>query len=88
MNLVSITKALKSTPGARENLILHYVQHKWLDTTENPVEGELVKLALERIKRDPSQFDLFINMLGDIEGMDLMVKALREGQLSFTLRTY
>ena len=80
MNLVSITKALKSTPGARENLILHYVQQKWLDTAENPVEGELVKVALVRIKQDPSQFDLFIDMLGDIEGMDLMVKTLGEGK--------
>ena len=41
-----------------------------------------------RIKQDPSQFDLFIAMLGEIEGMDLMVKTLGEGKLSSNLHTY
>ena len=80
-NLLKITTALKSTPGARENLILHYIQHQWLGTTENPAESELVKLALVRIKQDPSQFDLFIDMLCDTEGMDLIVTTLTGGEL-------
>ena len=87
-NLLQITKALKSTPGARENLILHYIQHKWLDTTENPAEGELVRLALVRIKQDPSQFDLFIDMLRDTEGMDLIVTTLTGRELRYALYAY
>ena len=83
-NLINITKALKSTPGARENLILHYIQHKWLDTTEEPEEGKLVKLALVRIEQTPSQFDLFIDMLRDIEGMDLIVTALSGGECKYS----
>ena len=83
-NLINITKALKSTPGARENLILHYIQHKWLAITEKPEEGELVRLALVRIKQNPSQFDIFIAMLRDIEGMDLIVTALSGGEWKYS----
>ena len=84
-NLIKITRALKSTPGARETLILHYKEHEWLDVTENPVNGELVTLALVRIKQDPSQFDLFMKMLCGINGMDLIVTILTGGELSYTL---
>ena len=45
------------------------------------MEGELVTLALVRIKQDPSQFDLFIDMLRDTEGMDLIVTTLTGGEL-------
>ena len=83
-----MTKALKSTPGARENLILHYKEHEWLDVTENPSEGELVTLALVRIKQDPSQFDLFIDMLRDTEGMDLIMATLTAGELRCSTYTY
>ena len=78
-------KALKSTPGARENLILHYIQHKWLGTTEDPPEDKLVKLAAVRITQDPSQFDLFIDMLRDTEGMDLIVTTLTAGEYIYIL---
>ena len=87
-NLTKITKALQSTPGARENLILHYKQYEWLDLTENPAEGELVTLALVRIKQDPSQFDKFIDMLRDTKGMDVIVTTLTEGELRCTLHLY
>lgn len=40
-----------------------------MGTTENPVEVELVRIALVRIEQDPSQFDTFVDMLRDTEGM-------------------
>ena len=45
------------------------------------MEGELVRLALLRIEQDPSQFNLFIDMLRDTEGMDLIVTTLTAGEL-------
>ena len=86
--MTKIARALKSTPGARENLILHYKEQEWLDVTENPVDGELVTLALVRIKQDPSQFDLFMKMLCGINGMDLIVATLTGGELSYTVYTH
>ena len=72
-NMVSITRALKYTPGARDELILHFVQHGWLDTTESPVESDLAQLALKKIEEDPIQFGVFIDMLRNTEGMSLIV---------------
>ena len=52
------------------------------------MEGELVRLALLRIEQDPSQFDLFIDMLRDTEGMDLIVTTLAAGELRCSTYTY
>ena len=79
--LSDITKTLQLNPGARDKLTLLYQQEKWLDIAARPAEGELVRLALDRIKQDPSQFDLFIDMLHDTEGMDLIVTTLTAGEL-------
>ena len=79
-HLVAITRALKLTHGAREKLSLHYKQNEWIDITENPIEDELVTLALMRIKQDPNQYDQFVSMLRDIEGMDLIVNTITGGE--------
>ena len=83
-----ITKTLKLISGAKGKLTRLYQQKEWLGIEARPEEDELVTLALNRIKQDPSQFDLFIDMLRDIEGMDLIVKALTGGELSLCLYTY
>ena len=67
---------LKTTQGAQKALTQHYIQNGWLDNTQNPSEDELVRQALQRIKIDPSQYDMFLNMLHAIKGLDIMVKAL------------
>ena len=79
--LSDLTEALQLCPGAREKLTSLYQKHKWLSIAAKPAESELVTLTLERIKQDPSQFDLFIDMLRDTEGMDLIVKTLTAGEL-------
>ena len=80
-----IIKALKLNPGAREKLTSLYQQNEWLAIEESPVEDKLVRVALMRIEQDPDQFDLFIDMLCDIEGMDVIVNKLRGGELRCSL---
>ena len=58
----------------------HYIQQRWLDITQNPSENELVQQALQRIKMDPSQYDTFLTMIRDIQGLDPIVKVLTFGQ--------
>ena len=79
--LDDITKTLQLNHCARDKLTRLYQRKKWLDIAARPAEGDLVTLALERIKQDPSQFDLFIDMLRDTEGMDLIVTTLTGGEL-------
>ena len=86
--LSDIIKALKLNPGARKKLTSLYHQNKWLGIDESPEEDELVRLALMRIEQDPSQFDMFIDMLGGIKGMDVIVKVLTGGELRYSLCLY
>ena len=83
--LGDITAALKLNPGARKQLTSLYHQNRWLEITEDPEEEKLVRLALVRIKQDPSQFEPFLKMLGGIKGMDVIVKKIRGGELSCSL---
>ena len=86
--LSDIIKALKLNPGAREKLTSLYQQNRWLDIDESPDEDKLVRVALVRIEQDPSQFELFLKMLGVIKGMDVIVKKIRGGELSCSLCLY
>ena len=64
---------LKTTPGAKRLLTLKYQQEQWIDITVHPTEDQLVTLALYRIQQDPNQYDVFIDMLRSIAGMELTV---------------
>ena len=81
--LNDITQTLQLNPGARDKLTRLYQQKEWLGIAARPKEGELVRLrlALDRIKQGPSQFDLFIDMLCDTEAVDLIVTTLTAGEL-------
>ena len=72
-NMDNIITTLTSTPGSTDKLTVKYKQKGWIATTENPTEDQLVTLALDRIKQDSNQYDLFIDMLRGISGMDLTV---------------
>ena len=69
----TIIDHLKLHQGARESLTTKYQQKKWLGITEHPQPKELVTLALGRIANDPREYDVFMDMLKGITGMDLIV---------------
>ena len=71
--MIDIITALKATPGATDMLTGMYKQKGWMNINEHLTEDLLVTLALDRIQQDPNQYDLFIDMLCDIPGMDLIV---------------
>ena len=75
-NINNIITTLKSTPGATDMLTGMYKQKGWMNISVHPTEDQLVTLALDRIKQDSKQYDLFIDMLHDISGMDLTVKRI------------
>ena len=75
-NLSSITRGIRSLPRARRALSLRFKEKEWLDLTASPTEEQLVTLVLGRIEQDANQYDEFLAMLRDIEGMDLIVNTL------------
>ena len=79
-NQSKIVMALKLTPSAKETLCSKFREKKWLDLSADPKEKDLVIQVLGRIKLDVNQFEVFIKMLHDIEGMDQIVQIL-EGKV-------
>ena len=75
-NNYDIITALRSIPDAKDKLTGKYKQGQWIDITGTPTEDQMVNLALQRIKQDPKQYDIFIDMLRDIPGMDITVKRI------------
>ena len=75
-NLSSIITALQSNPSARNSLRQKFKEKGWLSITDSPTEEQLVTRALGRIELDPKQYRVFLAMLRDIEGLDLIVNRL------------
>ena len=61
---------------ANQRLRRKFQQERWISVGSNIGGEELVIVALSRIKADAGQFQQFIDMLNDIEGMDQIVKKL------------
>ena len=82
-NMENIVEALKATPSAKDKLSMKCKQNEWLSESVDPLEEDLVRLVLERIRQRASQFTLFISMLRQITGMDQIADTLELTGISF-----
>ena len=73
----NITGCLKANSDAKDALNLEYQKREWIKPTATLNETELVTLVLDRIENDAGQYDIFMDMLKEIQGMDLIVKSLK-----------
>ena len=73
----TITSHLKVNSSAKGTLVTKYQQQGWLSITETPNENELVTMALNRISQDQKQYDIFMEMIGDITGMDIVARKIK-----------
>lgn len=73
----TITSHLKVNSSAKGTLVTKYQQQGWLSITETPDEKELVTMALNRIAQDEKQYDIFMKMIGDITGMDIVAGKIK-----------
>ena len=67
-------------PSAQTELTQLYQQNRWLDITDKPNPDELITLALERIKVDSNQYDLFVAMLQGITGLESIAHKVTSGK--------
>lgn len=77
---------LKINKGARESLTIKYEEKRWIALGESPNEKFLVEQALARISSDASQYHIFMDMLKEIVGMEIIWKKIR-GIYAFTIST-
>ena len=72
-----ITNCLKTNRATKEALIMEYQKLGWIPITAIPSETELVTLALDRISNDAGQYNIFMQMLENIAGINLIVDKLK-----------
>lgn len=72
-----ITDCLKANSAAKDALISKYQEQEWIDSTTTLNEKELVTLVLNRISNNAGQYDIFMDMLKKIVGMNLIVNKLK-----------
>ena len=85
-NVDTIHRHLKVDKDSKELLTVQYVKKGWLGIGENPDSKALVDKVLERISSDTGhdQYDVFIEMLKEVAGMDIIWKKI-EGTYVFVL---
>lgn len=82
-NMAIIRDDLEVIDGAKESLIVKYMEKDWIDITEKPTAVKLPVVALNKISCDASQYHTFIDMLRSVVGMDLVVDEI-EGMVDFS----
>lgn len=78
--------AMSAVPSAKRTLVNKFKEKEWLairDKAEGMSEEDVVGVALERIKEDVENFDLFVDMIHDTIGMDYVYKKLTGRKLAW-----
>ena len=71
-NLKNVIDTLRANKTAAEALCLKLKMESWIDTADDPPPNEMMKVVLDRIKKDASQFHVFKRFLDDVPGLDLI----------------
>ena len=75
-NFATLAQHLKVNKDAKEVLTWKYISEGWLDPVATPSGDELLSQVMVRIKQDPKQYDVFIEMLKEIAGTNQIVQKL------------
>ena len=75
-NLKPITDTLRANKRAADSLCLKLKMESWIEVVDEPSPNELMKVVLDRIKKDATQFHVFKRFLDEIPGLDLISRQL------------
>ena len=76
--LEDITTAIKATPEVKETLSSKFMMKEWIKHTAACSEAELATCALEKVRQDPEQFPILVEMFRDTAGMDIIATKLEQ----------
>ena len=76
-NLVPLVSTIKATPQALEDLQTHFKAKFWLSLTAKPDANDLAMQALNRITNNVKDYDVFMEMLSSVTGMDQIVGKIK-----------
>ena len=75
-SLQDIITAIKATPDVKETLSVKFMMKQWIQPTTASSEVDLAKCALEKVRQDPEQFPILVDMFHNVAGMDIIAKKL------------
>ena len=76
-NYAVLTERLRTNKQAKKELFDEFVSKKWHGPGDCPSENDLVNIALNKIKQDPSEYKVFIAMLEQVSGIRDIVENLK-----------
>ena len=82
--LEAIITAITVTPGVKETLSIRFMEERWINHTVDCSGRQLAECALERVREDPEQFPIVVEMFRATAGMDIIANRL-EQRVALTL---
>lgn len=73
----SICECLRVNTDGKTSLTGKYQEKEWLSIGAKPDEETLVDIVLNRISNDARQYDIFMEMLVGIPGIDIILKNIK-----------
>ena len=80
-NFVPLASTIEATPEALEDLQRHFKAKFWLSPTAKPNADGLGTLALNRIEMNVDNYDVYMEILSSITGLDEIMDIIRKGVL-------
>ena len=77
-SLEDIITAIKATPEVKETLSIKFKMKEWIKPTAACSEAELAECALEKVRQDPGQFSVLVEMFHDTVGMNVIAEKLEQ----------
>ena len=75
-DLETLITTFRVTPGAEVSLLLKLQERSWITIGAEASAKELVTLALNRIESNVRDYEVFINILRNIVGMERVVNII------------
>ena len=75
-NLEKLRRALKATDGAEESLLTIFKSRGWLDQLAQTKADGLLTKALNKIENKAENYEVFIQMLMQVSGIEDDVEAI------------
>ena len=76
-NLDKLARTIRATPGAQGDLQTKFIVKSWLDPIAKTDADGLTTLALNKIENNVKDYNLFMEMLSSVTGMDQIVGIIR-----------
>ena len=77
-SLEDIVTALEATPGMKQALCIKFKMKEWIEPTAACSEADLAICALVKVRQDPEQFSVLVDMFRNTVGMEIIARKMEQ----------